>query len=172
MSEVSATAGSSPDFVPPPERGVQVRPFGQFFCVLASQGAPQYDLGPTPAGHMNIGVVTGGWIKGDRLDARILNGLDYGVRRTDDTHVPAIGLVCETDDGDTFLMSYSGLITPFSEVGKARRGEPHDADVINWKVLVTFSTSAPALDWLNRTQLVARGSVADGGFHYWAYELD
>lgn len=159
-------------FEPPTQRPVQVRPFGQFFMVLASHGQPQYDLGPTPAGHFNLGVITGGWIRGDRLNARILNGLDYGLRRTDDTHVPDIGLVCETDAGEQFLMSYSGLITPFSEVAKARRQEPYDPDLINWKILVTFTTSAAGLDWLNRTQVVARGNVVEGGFHYWAYELD
>ncbi|HWH97162.1 MAG TPA: DUF3237 family protein [Pseudolysinimonas sp.] len=172
MSDALAKSGPPATFVPPPQRPVEVRPFAQFFMSLASYGKPQYDLGDTPAGHFNLGVITGGWITGDRLNARVLNGIDYGLRRTDDTHVPTIGIICETDDGDLFLMSYSGLISPFSEVGKARRGEPYDPDIINWKILVTFTTSAPAIEWLNRTQVVGRGTVVDGGFHYWAYELD
>ena len=172
MSEVSATSGPSADFVPPPERELKVRPFAQFFMTLSSYGQPEYDLGPTPEGHLSLGVITGGWIKGDRLNARVLDGIDYGLRRPDDTHVPVIGLVCETDAGDQFLMSYKGIITPISEVTKARRGEPFDPDLISWKIFVTFATSAPAIDWLNRTQVVGQGSVANGGFHYWAYELD
>jgi hypothetical protein len=158
-------------FTPPPERPVEIRPFAQFFMELASFDQPAFDLGPTPSGHRSLGVVEKGWIDGDRLKARILTGMDYGMRRPDNAHVPDIGLVCETDDGDSFLTLYTGLIEPLTEVGKARRGEPYDPDIINWKCLMTFQTSAPAIDWLNRTQVVARGSVAEGGFHYWAYEL-
>jgi hypothetical protein len=36
---------------------------------------------------------------------------------------------------------------------------------------MTFHTSAPPIEWLNRTQVVARGSVVEGGVHYWAYQL-
>ena len=156
----------------PRERAIEVRPFGQILIVLASYARPQYDLGATPEGHLSLGRVAGGWISGERLNARILYGLDYGLRRPDDTHVPDIRLVCETDAGEKFLMSYKGLITPLSEFGKARRGEPYDPDIINWKILVTFTTSAPAIEWLNRTQVVGRGTVIEGGLHYWAYELD
>lgn len=134
-------------------------------------GESSYELGATPSGHLSIGVITNGWIDGDRLKGRILTGMDYGIRRPDDTHVPNIGLVCETHDGDQFLTSYTGLIEPLTEVHKALRGEPHDPDIINWKCFMTFQTSATTIDWLNRTQVVARGSVVEGGIHYWAYEL-
>lgn len=139
---------------------------------LASYGRPQYDLGPTPSGHLSLGIIAGGWIDGDRLRARILTGIDYGLRRSDDTHVPNIGLVCETDAGEQFLMSYNGVITPFTQVAKARQGQTYDPSLINWKILVTFATSAPAIEWLNRIQVVGRGTAVGGGFHYWAYELD
>ena len=156
---------------PPKERPVHIRPFAQFFMELASFSRPTYDLGATPSGHRSVGVITDGWIDGDRLKGRILTGIDYGIRRPDNTHVPDIGLVCETDDGDQFLMSYTGVIEPWTEVHKARQGEPHDPDIINWKCLMTFQTSATAIEWLNRTQVVARGAFVEGGIHYWAYEL-
>jgi hypothetical protein len=158
-------------FEPPVERPVRVRPFAQFFMEFTVHGDAEYDLGPTPSGHLNLGVITGGWIAGDRLSGRVLTGIDYGIKRPDDTHVPKIGLVCQTDGGDRFLMSYEGLITPFSEVSKAQRGESFEPDRINWKVLMTFQTSAHPIEWLNRTQVVARGAVVPGGIHYWAYEL-
>ncbi|HWH98007.1 MAG TPA: DUF3237 family protein [Pseudolysinimonas sp.] len=174
---MSRSSGPAADFVPPTERPVQVRPFAQFFMVFPMPGEPgnelaEFDLGPTPGGYLDLGLVTGGWIDGERLKARILTGFDYGVRRADDTHVPTLNLVCETEDGDRFLLSYRGQITNFSEFGKAARGEPGDVNRIDWKVMGTFSTSASAIDWLNRTQFVARGSLVPGGIHYWAYELD
>jgi hypothetical protein len=134
-------------------------------------GEASYELGATPSGHLSIGVITNGWIDGDRLKARILAGMDYGIRRPDDAHVPDIGLVCETHDGDQFLMSYTGLIQPLTEVHKALRGEPHDPEIIDWKCFMTFQTSATAIEWLNRIQVVARGSVVEGGIYYWAYQL-
>jgi hypothetical protein len=68
-------------------------------------------------------------------------------------------------------MSYKGVIEPWDEVLKARKGEPYEEAKINWKVMITFETSAEKYDWLNRTQAVGRGAVVDGGFHYRAYEL-
>jgi hypothetical protein len=159
-------------FTPPAERPVQARPFAQFFMKFTAYGDLEYDLGPTPSGHLNLGVIEGGWIDGDRIKGRVLTGIDYGVKRPDDTHVPKIGLVCETDHGDRFLLRYEGIITPFSEVTKAQSGEPFNPAIVNWKVLMTFETSAPRIEWLNRTQAVARGAAVDGGIHYWAYELD
>jgi hypothetical protein len=154
-----------------PERRVETVLLFEFFMKLASLSKPAYDLGPTPSGHRAVGEITGGWFRGDRLSGQVLTGIDYAIRRTDDTLVPDIRVVCQTDDGARFLMSYTGVIEPWSEVLKARKGEPHHPDSINWKSLVTFETSAPAYDWLNRTQVVARGAVVPGGFHYWAYEL-
>jgi Protein of unknown function (DUF3237) len=156
----------------PEERPVQILPFAQFFMEFDPSGQYSYELGATPSGQRSIGLITSGWIDGDRLKGRILVGMDYGIRRPDDTHVPDIGLMCETHDGDQFLASYTGLIEPLTEVQKALHGEPHDPDIINWKCFMTFQTSAPAIDWLNRTQVVARGSVVEGGIHYWAYQLD
>ncbi|HWH98006.1 MAG TPA: DUF3237 domain-containing protein [Pseudolysinimonas sp.] len=174
---MSDVATSGPAFDAPTERPMQLRPFAQFFMVFPSPGdadypLAEYEIGETPAGRLNVGVVRGGWIKGERLNGRVLIGTDHGYRRTDDTHLLDISLVCETDAGERFLLSYEGFITPFSEYGKAARGEPHDPDLINWKIMARFSTAAPRIDWLNRTQVVARGSRVAGGIHYYAYELD
>lgn len=176
MTDAPAVSSKPSDFVSPQERPLGLVPFAEFFMVFPSPGDPGYDLaeyeiGETPAGRRNVGVIRGGWIKGERLNARIHIGMDHGFRRTDDTHELEINLVCETDEGASFLLSYIGFITPFSEYEKAANGEPHDLDVMNWKILASFSTADPSIDWLNRTKVVARGSRIPTGIHYWAYEV-
>lgn len=158
-------------FPTPSVRPVELRPFAQFFMRFTVDGEGEFDLGPTPSGHLNLGMIQGGWIEGEQLSGRVLTGMDHGVIRSDDTHVPSIGLICETTDGDRFLLSYQGMITPFSAVLATVRGEDVDPGVIDWKVMMTFHTSAPAIEWLNRVQVVARGSLVDGGIHYWAWSV-
>ena len=154
-----------------PDRPIELEFLFEFLMELASASKPAHDLGPTPSGHRAVGTITGGWVKGPRINARVIEGIDYAIRRPDNALVPDIRVVIETDDGAKILMSYKGVIEPWDEVLKARKGEPYDESKINWKVMITFETSAEKYDWLNRTQAVGRGAVVDGGFHYRAYEL-
>lgn len=143
----------------------------EFFMELSSLSRPAFDFGDTPTGRRTTGTISGGWISGPRITARVLEGTDYAVSRPDDVLVPNIKCVVQTDDDALILISYTGIITPWSKVLEARRGNPVDLSDLEWKVNLSFETSAPRYDWLNRTLAVGRGTVAEGGFPYAAYEL-
>lgn len=153
------------------ERPVTTEFLFEFFMELASANRPAYDFGETPSGRRTVGSVTGGWVDGPRVKATVLEGTDYAVIRPDDAIVPNVKCMLRTDDRALILMSYTGYITSWSKVLAARRGEPVDLGDVDWKVTLTFDTSAPAYDWLNRTLAVARGGIGTGGFLYRAYEL-
>jgi hypothetical protein len=130
-----------------------------------------YDFGQTPSGHLRIGYVEEGKVDGPRIKATVLEATDYPVIRPDDTAVPNCKAVLQTDDGELILMSYTGVIGPWSEFLKARLGQPHDPDAIAWKIQISFETSSEKYAWLNRTMAVGRGAFAGNGFHYEVYSL-
>jgi hypothetical protein len=148
---------------------LKFRHLAQFDVKLLVDDNFPYELGPTPLGQLRGGLISGGRIEGERLRARILGGMDNGMIRPDDTFAPNIRLICETDDGDKFMVSYQGFVSPFTEFLKARRREP--SNVTTWRLIVTFATSAPAIEWLNLVHGVAVGTTVDGEVQMQVYEL-
>jgi Protein of unknown function (DUF3237) len=154
-----------------PDRPVRTEFLFEFFMELAAADRPAFDFGDTPGGHRTVGTVTGGWLDGPRVKAAVMGATDYAVLRGDDVLLPNVKCVLKTDDEALILMSYTGFIGPWSKILAVRRGEKADLGDVDWKVALTFDTSAPRYDWLNRTLAVARGGLGTGGFLYRAHRL-
>lgn len=134
---------------------------------LNSHDRPAHVFGRTPYGQRIVGGVRHGEVKGPRINATILEGMDYGLLRDDGFVAPDVRLVLRTDDDALILMTYTaGRLGPWDEVMAARRGESHDPDKISWILTYAFETGAEKYDWLNRTLAIGRGRITPAGFHY------
>ncbi|MGW1403462.1 DUF3237 domain-containing protein [Streptomyces sp. NPDC002405] len=138
-----------------------------YLVELKSHSRPSYPFGATPYGQRIVGGVDGGWVEGPRIKATILEGMDYGILRTDGYVAPDVRLVLRTDDGELILMTYTaGRLGPWLKVMEARGGAGFDPDEIDWILTYSFETASKQYDWLNRTLAVGRGAITEAGFRY------
>lgn len=134
---------------------------------LNSHDRPAYTFGNTPYGQRIVGGVRNGRVKGPLITATIVEGMDYGLLRTDGYVAPDVRLVLRTDDDALILMTYTaGRLGPWTEVMAARRGEEYNPEKINWVMTYAFETGAEKYDWLNQTLAIGRGKITPTGFHY------
>jgi hypothetical protein len=106
-----------------------------------------------------VNVKAGGWVKGPRINGRIIPpGGDWlrimpsGVARLD------VRLLIETDDGALIHMTYGGVFVTAEEVRDAlARGEVvTDKSVPYFVTAPTFQTSSERYAWLNNVQAVGK----------------
>ncbi|MBL3668062.1 DUF3237 domain-containing protein [Streptomyces sp. M2CJ-2] len=157
-----ATEGSAMDPV-----SIETEFLFDYLVELKSHSRPSYAFGETPYGQRIVGGVEGGWVEGPRLKATILEGMDYGILRTDGYVAPDVRLVLRTDDGELILMTYTaGRLGPWPKVMEARSGAGVDPSEIDWILTYSFETASEKYDWLNRTLAVGRGAITEAGFRY------
>jgi hypothetical protein len=106
-------------------------------------------LGRTPLGDRMVVIVTEARIDGPKLKAQLLKGSsDWVIQAPDGTFHMDCRMVFHTDAGELFGMTYQGR----------RQSAPEGTDpaAVYHRVLVSFETAAPRLDWLNRIVAVGR----------------
>jgi hypothetical protein len=119
--------------------------------------APPEIIGPVPEGIRGNFYITGGTVKGPRLQGRLRPvGADWFVLRPDGVGHPDVRLTIETDDGALIYMTYIG----FGDAGvdsyeKMLRGEM--PATLPLKHAPSLRTAHPAYQWLQREFLVAIG---------------
>jgi hypothetical protein len=70
---------ASQSALPPSLTSVQTRPL----FVLRKQAPPLFVVGPTPNGFRRIGLVQGGWFKGEHRSGVVVSGNDWRTVRDD-----------------------------------------------------------------------------------------
>jgi hypothetical protein len=106
------------------------------------------NLGCTPYGERRIVDITGGTVRGTKLNGRILPGAaDIQARYT-----------IETETNARILASSDGLRHgPPAVLDRLARGDSVDPALYYFRTVMRFETSDPAVDWLNRILALARG---------------
>ena len=120
---------------------------------------PIVTVGRTPYGERRFVGITGGTIKGARLNGRILpGGADWQVIRSDGVADIQARYIIEADGGGRVVVESKGLRHGPPEVlEKLARGETVDPALYYFRTAMRFETADPALDWLNRILALARG---------------
>lgn len=117
------------------------------------------NLGRTPYGERRIIDITGGSVRGRRLNGRILpGGADWQIVRSDGAAAISARYTIETDAGAHVMVKSDGLRHGPPEVlAKLARGDKVDPSLYYFRTAMRFETSDPAVDWLNRILAIADG---------------
>lgn len=118
------------------------------------------NLGRTPYGERRIIDISGGSVRGIKLNGRILpGGADWQIIRSDGAADIQARYTIETDAGGRILASSDGLRHgPPAVMERLARGDSVDPAQYYFRIAMRFETADPSVDWLNRILAVARGA--------------
>jgi len=116
-------------------------------------------LGCTPYGERRFVGISGGTVKGPKLNGRILpGGADWQIVRSDGAADIEARYTIETDKGARIMVDSKGLrYGPPEVLEKLARGDKVDPALYYFRTVMRFETADPAVDWLNRILALARG---------------
>jgi len=128
------------------------------FRASVAVAAPRV-LGKTPRGERRIIDITGGEVSGPKLSGRILpGGADWQIIREDGVAVLEARYTIEAGDGAlVYVQNFGYRHGPADVLEQIYRGEEVDPARYYFRSTPVFETSAPALDWMNRTIAVCTG---------------
>jgi len=126
---------------------------------LVEVGAP-IAVGETPQGLRRVVPITGGVIRGERLNGTILNaGADYQVIGPDGFTRLEARYVAKLDDESLLYIENSGVrFGPPAVMARITRSEPVDPADVYFRSTPRFETAAPAHQWLTRPLFIASGA--------------
>ena len=126
---------------------------------ISAELEPIMNLGATPYGERRIIGITGGTVRGPKLQGRVLpGGADWQIIRADGAADIQARYTIETDAGGRILVNSEGVRHgPPDVLARLARGENVDPSHYYFRTVMRFETSDPAVDWLNRILALARG---------------
>lgn len=121
--------------------------------------APVTNLGRTPYGERRIIDITGGTVRGAKLNGHIVpGGADWQIVRSDGAADISARYTIESESGARILVTSDGLRHgPPDVLEKLMRGDSVDPALYYFRTVMRFETSDPEVDWLNRILALARG---------------
>jgi hypothetical protein len=130
-------------------------------------------LGRTPYGERRFVGITGGTVKGPKLNGHILpGGADWQIVRADAAADIQARYIIEADSGARILVNSAGLRHGPPEVlEQLARGDKVDPALYYFRTVMRFETADPATDWLNRILALARGERAARSVRLEVYEV-
>lgn len=132
-------------------------------CEVVIYATTPIPIGPSSWGTRLVFPIVGGSVKGPKLQGKIRPlGADWGLIRADNCFELDVRILIETDDGAYIHTYYCGIVDMTKEqVDRFLGGELPTG----LKVYTTprFETSHEKYQWLNRIQVVGRGSVEPEG---------
>lgn len=130
-------------------------------------------LGRTPYGERRMVAITGGTVKGPKLNGRILpGGVDWQIVRSDGAADIQARYVIEADGGARVIVDSKGLRHgPPDVLEKLARGDTVDPAHYYFRTAMRFETADATLGWLNRILAVARGQRQARSVHLDVFEV-
>ena len=130
-------------------------------------------FGRTPYGERRMVAITGGTVKGPKLNGRILpGGADWQIVRGDGAADIQARYVIEADGGARVMVDSKGLRHGPSDVlEKLARGDTVDPALYYFRTAMRFETADATLGWLNRILAVARGQRQARSVHIDVFEV-
>jgi hypothetical protein len=132
------------------------------------------NLGRTPYGERRIIGISGGTVRGPKLNGRIVpGGADWQIIRIDGAADIQARYAIETDTGARILVSSDGLRHgPAAVMERLARGDSVDPAQYYFRTAMRFETADPSVDWLNRILAVARGQREARAVRLDVYEVE
>jgi len=137
--------------------------------IKATLENPPEVIGPTPEGlRLNV-YITGGEVRGPRLNGRLRPvGADWLIIRSDGVGVLDIRATMETEDGALIYVAYQGLADA-GEDGYQKFLEGTPPPRLPIRGAPRFHTSHPDYLWLNRIQCL---NVGEADLENWIVGYD
>ena len=120
---------------------------------------PVMELGQVPRGRRRIIPIIGGTFEGPGIKGKVLNnGADWQIVRPDGFADLDTRYALETDKGQLIYIQNAGMRHAAPDVlAKLAAGEVVDPNLVYFRTVPTFETSAPELQWLTRSIFVGVG---------------
>lgn len=138
----------------------------EHICDLAVTIAPPVEVGVTPMGLRRMIPITGGVVRGPRLNGKILpGGADFQLHVSDATqaHLDA-RYVIELDDGSRVFVANTALrVASLENAGRLMRGQPVNPAEIYFRCQPRLEPAAPQWAWLAESQFTGSGRRAPDG---------
>jgi Protein of unknown function (DUF3237) len=135
-----------------------------FFYRVKTTGPLKTTKG-SPDGERNYWIVSEAEIEGPRIKARLAApGSDWMRVSPDGFWRPDVRAPFQTDDGETILMHYTGLVQQteiFKKAAEANQSTGWDDQYM--RLMMHFETGAESYRWLNTSLFVARGRLIGTG---------
>jgi hypothetical protein len=120
---------------------------------------PIMELGQVSRGRRRIIPIVGGTFEGPGIKGRVLNnGADWQIVRADGFAELDTRYALETDKGQVIYIQNAGMRHAPPEItAKLLAGQTVDPNLVYFRTVPTFETSAPELQWLTRSIFVGSG---------------
>lgn len=153
---------------PPPITETLPAPTLEHVCDLAVTIDPPIEVGHTPSGLRRMIPISGGVVRGPRLNGRVLpGGADFQLIVAQGTQAQLDArYVIELDDGSRVFVQNTALRVASAEISqRIMRGEPVDPAAVYFRCQPRLESSAPAWAWLSESQFVGTGRRAPNGVY-------
>lgn len=132
----------------------------KFFADFRVEVGAVQEVGAAARGFRRVIPITGGHVRGEGWQARVLpGGADFQLLVTDELAELDARYVLETDGGDLIYVTNHALRTgPAELMARLRRGESVDPADIYFRCAPRFEASAPSLAWLARRMFLGSGA--------------
>lgn len=117
------------------------------------------EVGDVLHGRRRIIEILGGTFEGPDIKGRVLpGGADWQIVQDDGFSELDTRYALETDDGAIVYVQNAGLRHASQEVmAELNAGRPVDPDLVYFRTIAKFETSAPELQWLVRSVIIGVG---------------
>ena len=131
----------------------------EFAFVVRAKVAPPVVLAELATGTRRVVDILEGEFEGPGLKGRIVpGGSDWQLIRQDGFTEVDARYTLQTEGGDFIYVSNVGIRHAAPEVmRRLNAGEPVDPADVYFRAAPKFETSAPGLDWLNRSLFISTG---------------
>jgi hypothetical protein len=135
---------------------------------------PIMNLGHTPYGERRIIGITGGTVRGARLNGRVLpGGADWQIIRSDGAADIQARYTIEADSGARILVTSDGLRHgPPDVMKRLAAGDSVDPSLYYFRTAMRFETADGSAGWLNRIVALARGAREAQAVRLDVYEVE
>jgi len=134
----------------------------------AELGAEPLDVGAGPYGGRLVANVTGGWVKGERINGTLVGaGADWILLGADGWGRLDVRAQIRTDDGAVIYAQYGGLLE-LNEVvmGAMAPGGSTGFDDQYFRTTPRLETGDERYAWVNSTLFVGEGRMHENGVEY------
>jgi len=123
------------------------------------QLGPPMELGSVPRGRRRIIPIIGGTFAGTGIKGRVLNnGADWQIVRADGFAELDTRYALETEAGQIIYVQNRGMRHAPPEIMKQlNSGQMVDPNLVYFRTVAEFETSAPDLQWMTRSIFVGTG---------------
>jgi hypothetical protein len=143
-------------------------------CLLHAELTGQnLDVGSGPYGSRVVATVTGGWVKGDRINGTLVGaGADWLLIGPDGWGRLDVRAQLQTDDGAVIYAQYIGLLELNEAVAAAMApGGATGFDDQYFRTAPIMETGDERYAWVNTTLFVGEGRIHENGVEYRLYRV-